>query len=220
MTLTALLTTEDFNENVKIELGINYGLSENSLDNYQIDLTFGNDNSLIASIGDINVTETQTSSIVFTSLDPDELLAPNQEDYLQVVINLDNDNLTGKSQQQIVLTVFDSQQLGDRQLTDPLSGAVINSTNSQLVVAIDTSNSNINEDSSLLLEAGGFTLDFERNISSIKVSDLLDSEDSLLSFGSISYQSSDLLVESISDTENGMLTINEGGNGDFNLTIF
>ncbi|MGF1541955.1 MAG: hypothetical protein ACFCU5_16145 [Pleurocapsa sp.] len=209
MTLTALLTTEDFNDNVKIELGINYGLSEDSLDNYQINLTFGDDNSLTTTVGDINLNENQTSPILFTSLDPDELLSPNQEDYLQVVINLDNDNLTGKSQQQIVLTVFDSQQLSGRQFIDPLSGAVINSTNSELVVAIDTSNSNINEESSLLFEEASFTLALDRNISGVVVSDLLVEEDSLLSFGSISYHYSDSSTDITSSNDSELVTVTQ-----------
>lgn len=191
MALTTLLASGDFNENVKIDLGINQGLSEDNLDDYQINLTFGDDNSLTATVENINLTENQTSPIVFTSLDPDELLPQDEEDYLQVVVNLDDGNVTGESQQQIVLTIFDSKQLSDRPLIDPLSGEVINSTGRELIVAIDTSNSNINEENSLSLAEGSFTLDVDRDITSVAISDLLDSEDSLLSFGSISYHYSD-----------------------------
>jgi hypothetical protein len=199
---TTLLTLEDFNENVEIELGINNGLSIDNLDNYQVDLTFENDGSLTAT------NEDRTSPIVFTSIDSSELLLEDAKDYLEVVIDLNNDDLTG-SQQRIVLTVFDSEQLGDRESIDPLTGETINSTNSELIIAIDSSNSNINEENGLLLETGGFTLNLDSDISSIAVSDPLESEDSLLSFGSIGYHYSDSSTDIISSNDGELLTITQ-----------
>jgi hypothetical protein len=220
MTLTTLLTTGDFSTDVSIDLGINHSLSKTGRDDYRLGLTFGDDNSLTINVEDLGRTDDRTSRIVVTSLDPDELLnSSDNQDYLQTVIDLDGGNLTGETEQQIVLTAIDSDRLGDRELIDPLTGAVINSTNSELIVAIDTSNSNLNEENSLLLQEGSFTLNLDRDITSVAVSDPLESEDSLLSFGSINYHYSDSLVEFVSNTESEGLTIINGSNANLNFTI-